>query len=503
MSPQSGRIKNIVIVGGGTAGWMAAAALGRLFRNNSDMSVTLIESEAIGTVGVGEATIPPIREYLKFLKITEPDFMRRTSATYKLAIKFENWETPQSAYWHPFGELGPNIENWPLYQHWLKARAHKKDCGALMDHSICIKLAEQNKFQFPKGDPYSPLRNSSYAFHLDAVAFAGMLREYAEERAVKRIEGKVVKVHQHENGDIAALQLEGDRRVEGDFFIDCTGFYGLLIEKTLNAGYDDWSEYLPCDRAYAAPTPSAGDLYPYTHSIAQKAGWRWKIPLQSRMGNGYVFSTRFTTEEDAREEFLSALGEAPLAEPRLLKFTGGRRKEVWKKNCLSLGLASGFLEPLESTSIHMIFTGLFKFLDSFPEKEFSQAIINKYNKNVQHSTEEIRDFIILHYCLTRRDDTEFWNYCRTMPLPASLEDRIEMFRLNGRILSDSDALFRLVSWISIYDGMGVTPNSYDPLVDCVPEQAALDVMARIRAGIKQTVQESPRHATVLESQIPA
>ncbi|NJM35066.1 MAG: tryptophan 7-halogenase [Rhodomicrobium sp.] len=262
MSPKAAQIRKIVVVGGGTAGWMAAAALARLFKNLPQMSVTLIESAEIGTVGVGEATIPPIREFLKFLGIPEKDFMTRTKATFKLAIKFVDWKSEDSAYWHPFGELGPNIENWPLYQHWMKAREMEKACGALMDHSICVKLAEQNKFQFPSPDPHTPLRNSSYAFHLDAAAFAAMLRDYAEAKRVQRIEGKVVEVLQAENSDIACLRLEDERRIDGDFFIDCTGFYGLLIEKTLGSVYEDWSDCLPCDRAYAAPTPRGKALYP-------------------------------------------------------------------------------------------------------------------------------------------------------------------------------------------------------------------------------------------------
>jgi len=492
------RIKKVVIVGGGTAGWMAAAALGKLFSTREGHSITLIESAAIPTVGVGEATIPPLRDFLKFLGISEKDFMSRSSASYKLAIRFDDWAEKGEHYWHPFGGLGPNVVNWPLYQFWLRDR---KDGGtrALQEYSICSQLAQQDRFQFPANEPNSPLRNSSYAYHLDAGRFAVLLREYSEYHKVQRIDATVSDVSQHaETGDIKSVTLDDGREIEGDFFIDCSGFKGLLIEQTLKSGYDDWSEYLPNDSAIAAPTKGDGTFHPYTICTARSAGWQWRIPLQHRTGNGYVYSSKFISDDDAREEFLHSLRDDELiADPKVLRFKGGKRKEIWKNNCLSLGLSSGFLEPLESTSIHLIFTGLFQFLDYFPTKNGCQILRDSFNRNNDRELEEIRDFLILHYCVSNRRDTEYWKHQSNMKLPDSLVEKIELFKRSGRVLNDKGVLFTLTSWISVLDGMGVKNDDYDHLIDAVPKEQSDKIINKIHADIQSVVRMAPRHSDVV------
>lgn len=491
------QIKKIVIVGGGTAGWMAAAAIGKLFSLREGHTVTLIESAQIPTVGVGEATIPPLRDYLKFLGISEADFMARTSASYKLAIRFDDWSNLGESYWHPFGSLGPNVVNWPLYQFWLRDRMQGSKTS-LQEFSICSQLAEQSRFQFPSSDVHSPLRNSSYSYHLDAGQFAKLLREYSEYHKVKRIESKVVNVSQDsDSGDITSVQLEDGIEIEGDFFIDCSGFGGLLIEKTLKSGYDDWSKYLPNDSAIAAPTKSGADFSPFTISAARSAGWQWKIPLQHRTGNGYVYSSKFISDEDARKEFLDSLDEEMIADPKILRFTSGKRKQIWKNNCLALGLSSGFLEPLESTSIHLVFTGLFQFLDYFPTTKGCQILRDTFNRNNDKEIEEIRDFLILHYCVTNRQDSEYWKYQANMDVPDSLAEKIELFKRSGRILVDKGVLFSLTSWVSVMTGMNIETQDYDHLIDCVPKTRADDLIKKIHSDIQNTVKMAPRHSDVV------
>ena len=490
-----------VIVGGGTAGWIAAACLGRLLLRTpgTPKSVTLVESEEIPTVGVGEATVPSIQDMLRFLNIDEADFIRGTDATYKLAIRFRDWTGPGSDFWHAFGELGPVIENLPLFQHWLREKLSGGAVGPLAELSIATQLALNDRFAKPVRDTNSPLNATGFAYHFDASKVATYLRGYAEHMGVKRIEGRVVEVRPDETGAIASLALQDGRAIEGDFFIDCSGFAGLLIEKTLGATFEDWSHWLPCDRATAVPSETVHPIHPYTVAQARGNGWTWRIPLQSRLGNGYVWSSRFGDEAEATRTLMSALDSKPLAEPRHLRFVAGRRTEPWVRNCLSLGLASGFLEPLESTSIHLIFANLFRFFDHLPYGRESEPLRRAYNARCTREIEEIRDFLILHYCTSTRRDTPFWRYVTSMDLPDSLMAKIEAFKSQGKILADYYDLFRPVSWISVYTGMQVEPVRPDPLVELLPRSFSQQVLTGVVGTVRQTALAQPAHEAVLNS----
>ncbi|MEO9739353.1 MAG: tryptophan halogenase family protein [Roseobacter sp.] len=487
--------KKFVIVGGGTSGWMAASCLARLFaaNPNSGHSVTLVESEVIGTVGVGEATIPTILDFISFLKVDQADFIRKTNSTMKLAIKFRDWRVQGEDYWHPFGTLGPSIENRPLFNYWFARNGQGATTGDLMDLSIAIQLAEQDKFALPDNDPRSPLGGLKFALHFDAGLVAKYLHDYAVGKGCKRIEGKVIDVAKSADDAISSITLESGETVEGDFFIDCSGFRGLLIEKEMGSPYEDWSEWLPCNSAIAAPTQLDGATHPYTVSTARSAGWTWRIPLQSRTGNGYVYSNRFISDEDAKTEFLAAIGSESLAEPRVLRFTGGMRREIWRGNCLSLGLASGFLEPLESTSIHLVFINLFRFLDHFPASKPDPKLIDRFNRLAADEMEEIRDFLVLHYCLSERRDSEFWRHVTSMELPSSLQQKIDLFEENGRILSHHDDLFTNISWAAVLNGMGSKPSANDPLTGLIPDDFKDNVMRDMQAQIRSTAAAAPSH----------
>ncbi len=490
---------SFVIVGGGTAGWMAAACLGRLLLKPhvSGKSVTLIESGDVGTIGVGEATVPSIQDMLRFLNIDEADFLRETDATYKLAIRFRDWSGPGSDYWHAFGELGPTVENLPLFQHWLRERLTGGDPGPLAALSIGAQMAAADRFAKPVKDGNSPLSATNYAYHFDAGKVADYLRGFAEHKGVTRVDGHIVEVNRDPDGAIASLTLKDGRTVNGDFFIDCSGFSALLIEKALGSAFEDWSHWLPCDRAVAMPSVSEHPIVPYTVAQARDAGWTWRIPLQSRLGNGYVWSSRFSDEDTATRTLQAAVPSAPLAEPRHLRFRAGRRREPWVKNCLSLGLASGFLEPLESTSIHLIFANLFRFFDHFPHDSESEPLRRAFNERCTREIEEIRDFIVLHYCTSQRRDTEFWRYVAGMPLPDSLMAKMEAFKSQGKILADYYDLFKPVSWMSVYTGMGVTPDRADALVDLVPQAFSRQVLQGVIQAIRQAAAAQPAHEAVL------
>lgn len=487
--------KRFVIVGGGTSGWMAASTLARLFAANpgTGHQVTLVESETIGTIGVGEATIPTILDFISFLKIDVGEFVRRSNATMKLAIKFRDWSKLGAEYWHPFGTLGPTIENRPLYNYWLARRAQGAEPGELMDLSIAIQLATREKFAPPAQDPRSPLGGLKFALHFDAGLVAAFLREYAENKGCKRIEGLVVDAAKAADGNLRSITLQSGEVVEGDFFIDCSGFRGLLIEKEMGSPFEDWSKWLPNDSAIAAPTPRTIATTPYTMSTARTAGWTWRIPLQGRVGNGYVYSSRFISDDDAREEFLSVIEGEPAAEPRLLRFTGGMRREIWRGNCLALGLASGFLEPLESTAIHLVFINLFRFLDHFPAASADPTLIDAFNRLAADEMEEIRDFLVLHYCLTERDDSEYWRHCKSAPVPDSLQQKIDLYRRNGRILSKPFDLFTNVSWVSIFEGMGARPEGFDPLTSLIPNEFQDNAMSDLRGKIAQAAESASDH----------
>ncbi|GAB4522070.1 MAG: tryptophan 7-halogenase [Amphiplicatus sp.] len=486
------RLRSILIVGGGTAGWMTAAALARFLRDDY-CEIRLIESEEIGTVGVGEATIPQIRIFNRMLALDENDFVRKTQATFKLGIEFVDWTRPGSRYIHPFGPFGLDMEGVSFHAYWtkLKLLGEAPDLG---DFSLQAVAARRGKFMRPIDAGNSPLSKIAYAFHFDAVLYARYLRQYAEERGVKRTEGKVVDVSlRGEDGFVGAVTLESGERIEADFFIDCSGFRGLLIEQTLQAGYEDWTRWLPCDRAVAAPCENPEEPAPYTRATARPAGWQWRIPLQHRMGNGYVYSSAYVSDEEARDFLLANLEGRLLAEPRLLRFRTGRRRKFWDKNCAAIGLSAGFLEPLESTSIHLIQSGIANLMSMFPDRNFDPAEIGRYNRVMRFEYERVRDFIILHYNATERDDTPFWNYCRTMSIPDSLQEKIDIFRSHGRIFRENEELFNPTSWFAVMIGQNILPEGYDPLVDVLSIDETRRRLAHIRETIFRSEEVMPRH----------
>lgn len=482
-------IRRVVIVGGGTAGWMTAAALANAVQTGCD--ITLVESDDIGTVGVGEATIPPIRLFNQTLGIDENDFVRHTQGSFKLGIQFINWGRQGHSYFHPFGSYGRQFDLVHLQHHWLAARATAQ-ATSLDDYSMAWAAASAGRFAPPGSDPRNVLSTYEYAYHFDAGLYAAYLRRYAEQRGVKRVEGKVVKVGQHSHsGFVESVLLESGQLLHGDLFIDCSGFSGLLIEGALKTGYEDWSHWLPCDRAWAVPC-SRGEFTPYTRSTAHTAGWQWRIPLQHRTGNGHVFSSQFMAPEQACDILLSNLDGEPLAEPRLLKFTTGRRKQFWHKNVIAIGLSSGFLEPLESTSIHLIQAGIAKLLALFPDRDFDPLVSAEYNRIAINEIERIRDFLILHYHLTQRDDSELWRYGANMAIPDPLHYRIEHFRRYGRLIPGEMDLFGNASWLAVHIGQFNMPQRLDPLL----QHRTLDGSAwlsKLRNAMGAAAQQLPSH----------
>ncbi len=485
------RIRSVVIVGGGTAGWLAASMLARALPGTGTL-ITVIESPDIGTVGVGEATIPPIIDVLRFLSINEEDFVRNTQATFKLGIKFTDWKELGHTYWHPFGTFGAALNRRPFHHCWHKARAAGLE-PRFNDFSLCAALGDEGKFRFPDSQPDSAASGLRYALHFDALLVAKYLRGYAERLGVTRLERTVAGATRRPDGFLDELQFSDHSTLRADLYLDCSGFRGVLIEQILGTGYLDWSAVLPCDRAVAFPTALSTGRPPYTHSHARAAGWQWQIPLQHRRGNGYVYSSAHCTDEQAHADLLTMAREKPLAEPRFLRFVTGRRKLFWNRNCVALGLASGFLEPLESTSIHLVSSGLFHLLEHFPDRDFEQRNIDSYNAELIEESERIRDFIVLHYHLTQREDAPLWRYCRTMPIPDSLRERIDLYRGTGRIRPRSGELFTDLSWFYIFEGLGARPEGYDPLLDVIPIPKLREILASMATANAAIVRTALRH----------
>ena len=475
----------VVIAGGGTAGWVAAAALVRHLGPNLD--ITLVESDAIGTVGVGESTIPTAWTFHKLLGINEQIFLRETNATFKLGIAFENWLREGDRYFHPFGSIGRALPLCDFQHFWLEAKARGFG-GALGDYSLETQAALAGKFM--TGDPM-PL---AYAYHLDATAYAAFLRGLAEPAGVRRVEGRITQVEQADTGDIAALVLEDERRIEGDLFIDCTGFRALLIEEALKTGFDDWSHWLPTDRAFAVQSETTEAPVPYTRAIAHGAGWRWRIPLQHRMGNGFVYASGYLSDDVAREQLLAAVPGRPLFDPRLIRFTTGMRKKAWNRNCIALGLASGFIEPLESTSIHLVMIAVTRLLQNFPTEGGDMAALSaRFNAQSRAESEHIRDFIILHYKLNDRPEP-FWRDHAARAVPDSLAARIALFREGASAYQEGTDLFRVDSWNAVLLGQGVQPRAHHPMPAQIPSADLERALGDLRAGIAAQLARLPGHA---------
>jgi tryptophan halogenase len=485
-------IRSVVIVGGGTAGWMTAVSLAKFFKA-SNVRVRLIESEQIGIIGVGEATIPPIMHFLRGAGIDEDDLVRKTQSTFKLGIEFKDWTRIGHSYLHPFGQTGFDLGPVTFSAYWLKAFREGK-ASRLEEYSLEATAAYAAKFMRPVQAAGSPLEKITYALHFDASLFARYLRSIAEARGVQRTEGTVQSVSLlAENGFIRALTLESGEQVEADLYIDCSGFRGVLIEDALNTGYEHWNRWLPCDRAVAVPCQRSGELSSYTRVTAKSAGWQWRIPLQHRIGNGYVYGSSFISDAQAQEELLSSIEGQPFAEPLKLRFATGRRKRFWSKNCVAIGLSAGFLEPLESTGIHFIQRGIALLLSYFPDRNFNRADIDRYNKILTTEYERVRDFLLLHYGSTERDDSEIWRYCRSIEKPDSLRERLELFRSFGRLIREDNELFPMQSWLYVMVGQNVMPQHDDPLVSILDPRQVMDNLNNIRSVVRQCAAAMPPH----------
>ncbi len=483
-------VNRVVIAGGGTAGWMAAATISATIGRR--LEVTLIESDAIPTVGVGEATVPSLLTIHQLLKIHEADFLKATNATYKLGIMFENWTRLNQKYFHSFGNSGMSCWAAGFHHFWVRAQQQKmaKDYA---DYSLETLAAEKGKFAHMK-DP-----NLNYAYHLDSGKYGQFLRGIAEKHGVTRVEGKIENVNlDPQSGHIASIRLGSGQVVEGDLFIDCTGFRSLLLGEALGVGYNDWSEMLPANAAYAVQTESHRPAVPFTRSIALDAGWRWQIPLQHRVGNGVVFSTNFKSEQSALDDLLQGIDGEPINDPRLIRFTTGQRKEFWHKNCVSVGLSSGFIEPLESTSIHLIQQAIVWLISLFPTEGIDTNQVNRFNQQMTVETETIRDFIVLHYHLQERDDHEFWCYLREMKVSDRLQQILNMFHNNGTIVEEQDDLFAENSWVQVMMGQGLTPKQYHPIVDMMADRDLNMFMRQQENVVQQTVSRLPGHTQFIQ-----
>ncbi|MEL7444635.1 MAG: tryptophan halogenase family protein [Pseudomonadota bacterium] len=490
-------IKQVVIAGGGTAGWMTAAALAKLLVP-AGVSVTLVESEAIGTVGVGEATIPPIAKFNTQLGIDEHAFVRETQATFKLGIEFKDWGGLGECYFHPFGRYGFDLEGIDFHQFWSRLRGLGDDHG-LADYSINTLAAYAEKFLKPEPDHGQVIGQLGYAYHFDAALYAAFLRRFAETKGATRIEGKIERVEQDtDTGLITALSLDEDRRITGDLFIDCTGFRGLIIDGACGSEYQDWSHWLPCNRAVAVASEKRSDPVPYTRSTAREAGWQWRIPLQHRTGNGHVYCDAHLSSEQAEEMLLANLDAAPISSPNHLRFQTGHRNHFWSGNCVAIGLSAGFLEPLESTSIHLIQMGIAKLAALFPGTVDAPKERAEYNRLMTDDFTHVRDFLILHYKATKRDDSSFWDYVREMPVPESLEQKIALLKSRGRFFKYDAELFDITSWLAVAEGQGWGPQGHSPVAEGIGQSNLSQSLANMRGLYSKTVAAMPRHQAYLD-----
>ena len=495
-------IRKLVIVGGGTAGWITAAAFARLLGQR--LTIELVESEAIGTVGVGEATIPQIIRLNAILGLDEHEFLRATSGTFKLGIEFVDWGRKGSRYLHTFGDTGMNLGNVAFHHYWRRSAGTTPDPKGLWQWSLHQMAADQARFGKLDRVGNTAMTGLAYAYHFDASRYALFLRTYAEGRGVTRTEGIVESIARDgESGDITAITLKGGKQVTGDFFIDCTGFRSLLLGETLGVGYQDWSRWLPCDRALAVPSERLPTLVPYTRATARDAGWQWRIPLQHRTGNGHVYSSGFTSDDAAADTLMAGLDTKPLGDPRPIRFTTGRREAFWAHNCAAIGLSSGFLEPLESTSIHLIQAHVSRLIQLFPRGGDAAAERAEYNRRCAAEFAQIRDFLILHYHRTDREDSEFWRYCRNMDVPDSLAHKMSLFAASGRVGRDVDDLFRDASWVQVMLGQGIMPDSYDPMADQMSDAQLSEFLANLRTLITRAVGSLPSHEDYLRQHCPA
>lgn len=490
----SDAVRHVAIVGGGTAGWMAAAAISKVFKGG-ELKVTVVEPSSLDTVGVGEATIPEIINFNRALGINEKEFIQFTQGTFKLGIEFVHWSGQGSAYFHPFGRYGAPLGSVPFYHYWQKLR-NQGGAKPLGEYSLAIQACQVNAFARPVNLPNSPLQNTEYAYHFDAGLYAKFLKTFAVKNGVAVIDSIVNDVIVDEvSGEIKSLGFESGGELEADFYIDCTGFKGLLIEGALHCGYDDWSHLLPCDRAIAVATPKMEPLPPYTQAIAQKAGWRWRIPLQHRTGNGYVYCSKFISDDEAQSELMAAIDGAPLSSPKVLAFRTGVRRKHWEKNCLALGLASGFLEPLESTSIHLIYEAIANFLGMFPATRIAaDSVVQKYNDLQTKKFTNIRDLLIFHYWANGRVGGQpFWSHCKRIELPDRLRKKIELYRDSGCIFKEDNEMFNDVSWVSVFQGQGITTGSYNPIVDAMPDAALRSRMDEVVEVVASAAKAIPTH----------
>jgi tryptophan halogenase len=504
----TGKINNVVIVGGGTAGWMTASLLAKTL--GKVLNITLVESDAIGIVGVGEATIPPIINFNSAVGINEKDFLKATQGTIKLGIEFNNWHQQGDSYMHAFGSIGKKFPFCDFHHFWSRSqqlteaqddsKSSKINSNSFWDCSLNYQAAKKNKFAPLNNLPNTNLPGLAHAYHFDAGLYAKFLRNHAEGTGVKRIEGKITQITQtHNSGFIESVILEGGTTITGDLFIDCSGLAALLIEKTLCTGFEDYSHWLPCNRAVAVPCEKIEPIEPYTRSTAHQAGWQWRIPLQHRTGNGLVYSSKHMNDDEAKALLLKNIDGKPLAEPRVIAFQTGRRRKQWHKNVIAIGLSSGFFEPLESTNIHLIQTAAIRLLKFFPHNGIKSEEIDEFNRQSKQELEGIRDFIILHYKLNNRGDSEFWRTCQRMDIPKSLQNKIDLFKQTGKVFCKPDDLFTEVAWQQVMIGQGNIPDDYHPVANILSTEQLNDLMASLQSIINRTVEKLPNHETFLKS----